>query len=174
MNKVTFFNRLRENPNPVVVDVWAPWCGPCKSMAPALDQVSGVFAGRVDLWKINADEEADLLRALGIWSVPTMIVFQGEREVVRCVGAQSSSSLEAIFQTALTGEPPPVTGIPLKERLLRLAVGLVLIVTGFALGPSLVLLALGGIALFTAVHDRCPLWQAVRPYLSSLFGRNAA
>ena len=66
MKQSAFEFKIRKNQRPVIVEVWAPWCGPCKSMAPYLKKAEQEFAGKVDLWRINADENTDLVKALGV------------------------------------------------------------------------------------------------------------
>jgi len=64
MKKLEFERKIRNNPRPIIVDLWAPWCTPCKAMAPAFKQVSQNYNGKVDVLKINADESPDVLKAL--------------------------------------------------------------------------------------------------------------
>jgi thioredoxin 1 len=104
MNKETFLTQIKNNPRPVVVDVWAPWCMPCRAMAPALERVEKKFDGQVDLWKLNPDEDPELVRALQVMSIPTMIAFRGESEINRHTGTQNEEMLSRFFDSALTGE----------------------------------------------------------------------
>jgi thioredoxin 2 len=78
---------------PVVVDFWAPWCGPCRAMAPQFEQAARQLAGRVQFAKVNSDAEPDLSRRFGIRSIPTLVLMRGGREVDRVSGAMSSSQL---------------------------------------------------------------------------------
>lgn len=80
---------------PVVVDFWAPWCGPCRMVAPELQKVAARQAGRVLVVKVNTDELGDLGQRFGIRSIPTMAVFAGGREVARTAGARPASDIEA-------------------------------------------------------------------------------
>ena len=72
---------------PVVVDFWAPWCGPCRSVAPALDRLSQELAGQVKIAKINVDENPVVMRQLGVQGIPTMLIVKKGKIVDRWVGA---------------------------------------------------------------------------------------
>ena len=79
---------------PVVVDFWAEWCGPCKMIAPALDEIAGKLAGKVKIVKLNVDENPTIAAKFGVMSVPTLMVFKGGKLVDRKVGAQPKQKLE--------------------------------------------------------------------------------
>ena len=167
MSDKNFFDRLKENPLPVVVDFWAPWCGPCRVIEPALKKVGGEYEGRVDVWKVNADEQPEILRQLGIMGIPTLVSFNQGQEVARHTGVASAGALGGLFEAALSGELPPETlpaGVKLMERLLRVALGLALLLlayTGEFSGIFLLLAIAGGVVIFSAIYDRCPLWKAI-------------
>lgn len=78
---------------PVVVDFWAPWCGPCRSQTPILEQFAEKFDGKVQVYKVNTDENADLAARFGIMSIPTIMVFEHGESVARAVGVQSLDNL---------------------------------------------------------------------------------
>jgi len=78
---------------PVVVDFWAPWCGPCKMIAPALDEIAGEMAGKVKVVKVNVDENQEIAAQFGIRSIPTLMVFKGGKLAATKVGAGSKSDL---------------------------------------------------------------------------------
>ncbi|HUN12128.1 MAG TPA: thioredoxin [Rhabdaerophilum sp.] len=78
---------------PVVVDFWAPWCGPCKMIAPALDEIAGEMAGKVKVVKVNVDENQEVAAQFGIRSIPTLMVFKGGKLAATKVGAGSKSDL---------------------------------------------------------------------------------
>jgi thioredoxin 2 len=79
---------------PLLVDFWAPWCGPCRMMAPVLDQAAARWSTRLKVGKLNTDEEQDLAARFGIRSIPTLILFAKGREVGRKSGAMDLGSLE--------------------------------------------------------------------------------
>jgi len=84
---------------PVVVDYWAPWCGPCRMVAPELEKVAARQAGRLLVVKVNTDALTDLGQRFGIRSIPTLAVFAGGREVGRTAGARPAAEIEAfVFQ----------------------------------------------------------------------------
>ena len=168
MNKETFLNQIKNNPRPVVVDVWAPWCMPCRAMAPALDRVVKKFNGQVDVWKLNPDEDGELVRALRVMSIPTMIAFRGESEVTRFTGTQNEEMLTRFFDSALTGEVTKPVSAP-HDRVLRLLAGTAVALLGWSAGPYLLLVLLGGLIAFSAVYDRCPIYQAVSQRIKGLF-----
>lgn len=80
------FRSVIEGGSPVLVDFWAPWCGPCRMLAPELEAVSKDLAGKVTIAKVNVDEEPELAEAYGIQSIPNMIVFQNGKPVRQMVG----------------------------------------------------------------------------------------
>jgi thioredoxin 2 len=95
------FDRLvKEAAIPVVVDYWAPWCGPCRMVAPELVKVASRNAGKLLVVKVNTDALADLGQRDNIRSIPTLAVFAGGREVARSAGARPAAEIEAFVQAA--------------------------------------------------------------------------
>jgi thioredoxin 2 len=91
---------------PVVVDYWAPWCGPCRMVAPELEKVAARQAGSFVIVKVNTDALADLGERFAIRSIPTMAVFAGGREIARTAGARPANEIEAFITKAIADTHP--------------------------------------------------------------------
>lgn len=177
MGETGFFQKLSKNQNPIVVDFWAPWCGPCKVIESSLKKLEQGYEGKVEVWKVNADEQPEVLRKLKIYGIPTVIGFKNGREIIRRTGAANYSTLERIFEAAMLGEVPADVETPLTwiDRLIRIAIGALFLFLAYMRhfqGIFIVFAALGVLALFSAVHDRCPVWQALKPKIKGLLGKN--
>lgn len=167
-----FEQRLKSASRPLLIYFWAPWCVPCRGMSPQIQETAAQFADQVELIKINADESQDVLRALNVWSIPTLMVYADGRLLFRRNGAQSLAVLREIFTAAAAALEPAPAVTPL-QRVLRAVSGAVLAVLGMsqAGGPNAFLLLAGGVLLFSAVYDRCPIYRAVSGRIRDWFQR---
>lgn len=96
-----FKHHVSRSTLPLMVDFWAPWCGPCRSMAPAFEQAAGRLEPAMRLIKVNTEENQALAGQLGIRSIPTLALFRGGREVARTAGAMDTTNLVAWARQAL-------------------------------------------------------------------------
>jgi len=160
MKLAVWNNKIKRYNKPVVVEFWAPWCGPCKMMAPYLNQVKTEYAGRVELLKINADDENDLLRELKIFSIPTILVYSNGQLLARKSGALAVDQLRKLFDMALTGKPGKI-GLSNSARAFRLIIAAALAAGGFFAHQSIPLYLLSGLVFFSAVYDRCLIWKFI-------------
>ena len=97
----TFAADVERSPLPVLVDAWAPWCGPCRLIAPALEELAEELAGQVRIAKLNVDENPRTAGRFDVRSIPTLLVMVGGREVERIVGAQPKHAIREQLERAL-------------------------------------------------------------------------
>ncbi len=83
----SFAEQVERSPLPVLLDMWAPWCGPCRMIAPVIEQLAGELAGRVRVAKLNTDENQMTASRFSVRSIPTLLVLKEGREIDRLVGA---------------------------------------------------------------------------------------
>ncbi|MBN1337009.1 MAG: thioredoxin [Deltaproteobacteria bacterium] len=108
VGKDNFEQEVLKAPEPVVVDFWAPWCGPCKSIGPILEDLSVTYAGKVRVAKVNVDEEPELANVFKVQGIPTLAVLLGGRMLGQVVGFRGRPHLEQLFkELARAGQEPP-------------------------------------------------------------------
>lgn len=88
---------------PVLVDLWAEWCGPCRVVGPIVDEIAGDRAGNLNVFKLNVDDDPEVAMRYGVNSIPTLLVFKDGEEVGRVVGALPKPRIEARLDEALSG-----------------------------------------------------------------------
>ena len=93
LTEQTFDEEIKGATGPVLVDFWAEWCGPCKMIAPVLDEIASDNPGRIRIAKINIDENLDLARRFEVMSIPTLILFQDGEPQLRIIGAKGKGQL---------------------------------------------------------------------------------
>ena len=89
-----FESKVVKSENPVLVDFWAPWCGPCRAIAPVVEELAGEYEGKVTFAKLNTDDNQRTAMKLGVMAIPTLIMFRGGNEVARITGVQPKASLK--------------------------------------------------------------------------------
>ena len=97
----TFETDVLKSSHPVLVDYWAEWCGPCKMIAPILDEVATSYAGKLQVAKMNVDENRDIPAKFGIRGIPTLMIFKNGELAATKVGALSKSQLTAFIDQQL-------------------------------------------------------------------------
>ena len=101
LTDVNFSEQVLKSSTPVLVDFWAEWCGPCKMIAPVLDELAGEYDGKVKIGKVNIDDHQQLAINYGINSIPTLLFFKNGQVADQIVGMRSKRDLKASFDRVL-------------------------------------------------------------------------
>ena len=101
INDASFKSEVTDSAIPVLVDFWAPWCGPCKMIAPVLEEIASEYDGKLKVVKINIDENQTTPSNYGVRSIPTLILFKDGKEVEKIIGAQSKENLKQMVDKSL-------------------------------------------------------------------------
>ena len=99
----TFEKEVLESDLPVFVDFWAPWCGPCRMVAPVIEELAKEYAGRVRFVKLDTDQNPGVAGAIGIQSIPTLALFSGNKVLGYRIGAVPKTELRGMIDAALAG-----------------------------------------------------------------------
>ena len=160
MNLNDFKQQLKSRPNPTIVDFWAPWCSPCRITKPILESLSEEYDGKVDLWIVNADEHPQLLRELGIFSVPTVMVTRAGEIISKYSGAQPRENYRIMFEALINANGSVAIPMSAFDRFLRLFAGMAIAVVGISTNTWFII-PIGGVIAFLGIYDRCPIWRAI-------------
>ena len=91
------FDQIIAGEKPVLVDFWAPWCGPCRMIAPVIEEIAAEFDGKAAVGKVNVDEDPGLAQRYGVMSIPTLIILKGGKVVEQAVGARGKADVAAML-----------------------------------------------------------------------------
>ena len=98
ITRENFENEVMKSDIPVLIDFWAPWCGPCRMMGPIIEQLAEEYEGKAKVGKVNVDEEGELSQAFGVMSIPTIVLVKDGKIVMQAVGARPKAEVEAMLQ----------------------------------------------------------------------------
>lgn len=97
LTKENFEQEVLKSELPVLVDFWAPWCGPCRMLAPTVEEIAKEYDGKIKVGKVNVDDESELAKQFGIMSIPTVILFKNGQEAKKSIGLVEKEELVEMF-----------------------------------------------------------------------------
>ncbi len=103
VNEAKFDEVVLKAKTPALVDFWAPWCGPCRMVAPIVDELANEYEGKVSFFKLNVDDSPKIASKFGVMSIPTLIVFKDGQPVSKVVGFRPKPELKKNIDTVLAG-----------------------------------------------------------------------
>ncbi len=101
VSDANFEQEVLKSPQPVLIDFWAPWCGPCKAIAPVIDELAGEYAGRLKVVKINVDDNPEVPARYGVRGIPNLLIIKGGEVKQQIVGAVPKGQLVRAVDSAL-------------------------------------------------------------------------
>jgi len=102
VNQESFQKTVVESQKPVLVDFWAEWCGPCKMVAPVIDELAGEFKDKAGFAKVNVDENPQLASQFGVMSIPTIMIFKDGKPEQQVIGYKSKNDLKKLLESVLS------------------------------------------------------------------------
>jgi thioredoxin 1 len=101
LTQENFDTEVLKSEIPVLVDFWATWCGPCKAMAPILEEIASENAGKLKVAKLDVDSQSAIAQKYGVMSMPTFMIFKGGKQIAQAIGAMPKSQLMSVIQPVL-------------------------------------------------------------------------
>ncbi|MEJ2739476.1 MAG: thioredoxin [Dehalococcoidia bacterium] len=102
LDKDTFQKNVIDAQKPVLVDFWAPWCGPCRAVGPIVEELAQEYSGKVEFGKVNVDDVPTIASNYGVMSIPTLIMFKDGKPVEQVIGYKPKNELKKLLDNALT------------------------------------------------------------------------
>jgi thioredoxin 1 len=103
VNEAKFDEMVLKAKMPVLVDFWAPWCGPCRMVAPIVEELANEYEGKVSFMKLNVDDNPKIATQYGVMSIPSLIIFKGGQPISNIIGYRPKPELKKSIDTALAG-----------------------------------------------------------------------
>ncbi len=101
LNEQNFDSEVLQSEQPVLVDFWAPWCGPCRQLGPIVEQIAQDFTGKVKVGKLNVDENPNLAQKYNVMSIPLLVLFKNGQPAQQLLGIQPKEAIEQMLNAAL-------------------------------------------------------------------------